>query len=58
MGQKYKITIDVEYDKGSYPDPSKLLDSIQDNIAEFLSPYDEAIYGFEVCVEDVDKLSL
>lgn len=47
----YKVVIEVSYE-GEEPDPSALLDSIQDNVEEFLSPYGETVSNFEVCVND------
>ena len=38
--EKVIITIEVTYTDDS-PDHSALLDSVQDNIAELLNPYDE-----------------
>ena len=47
-----KITITVVYE--DRPDPSQLLDEIQDNIQEYLTPNDETVESFNVCVEDVE----
>lgn len=51
--EKVLITIEVTYTDDS-PDHSALLDSVQDNIAELLDPYDENHFdeedGFVVSV--------
>jgi len=54
MGRKYKVTIEVEYEEGEAPDPSSLLDSVQDNAEDLLEPYGETVEKFEVSVEDMD----
>ena len=47
-----RITIDVTY-SGDSPDPSTLLDSVQDNCAELLDPYDDTpVDSFNVSVEE------
>ncbi len=54
MSVRYKVTIEVTYDDSdNYPDPSTILDSIQDNVEGLLSPYGEKVEKFEVSVEDL-----
>lgn len=56
--EKVIITIEVTYTDDS-PDHSALLDSVQDNIAELLNPYDENHFdeedGFVVTVSPADE---
>lgn len=44
--EKVIITIEVTYTDDS-PDHSSLLDSVQDNIAELLNPYDDSPFDEE-----------
>jgi len=51
---KFIVTIEATYKSEGEgdPDPSALLDSVQDNIKELLEPYGEEVDEFEVSVED------
>jgi hypothetical protein len=50
---RYIVTIEVTYD-GEDPDPSALLDAVQDrpDLEDILSPHGESVENVEVSVEE------